>query len=88
MKINGIRKAVSEYNEFNKGGYYDPHYGRLMYNTETGDIWTDEFWSIGHNSWIEYHDPAIVNVGKAMGAEGITKITMQTVKEFIQKYYN
>lgn len=86
MKIKGIKKAVGQYKEFNKGGYYDPHYGRLMFNKETGEIWTDEFWSIGHNTWNEYDDPAIINLGYAMMGKDV-RVTMKNVKEFIEKNY-
>ena len=61
-KITGLRKACRDYREANKDGYYSPRYGRMMLDIEKGELWTDEFYSLGHNSWKEYHDKSIVSV--------------------------
>ncbi len=88
MKIKGIKKAIGDYQRANKGGYYSPHYGCLMFDKSTGEIWTDEFYSLGHNSWKEYHDDNIINVVNKMaeleGAE--IKINTKSVKEFLSNY--
>lgn len=51
MKITGLKKAVGEYQRANKEGYYSPKYGYLMFDKATGELWTDEFYSLGHNEW-------------------------------------
>lgn len=88
LKIKGVKKAVGDYNRANAGGYYSPRYGKLMLDRSTGEVWTDEFYSLGHNSWTEYHDPAIVNLGYFMAeeADGEAIITMATVRAAAEKY--
>lgn len=81
IKITGIKKAVGEYNRTNKGGYYSPRYGRLMLDRESGEVWTDEFYSIGHGDRKQYSNPAIINLGNII-AENREEITMKTVKMF------
>lgn len=83
MKITGLKKAVGDYKELNAGGPYDSIYGELMFNVATGEIWTDEFCSIGHNSWNVYDSIAIINLGKMMKMEKVP-VTMKNVKEFIE----
>ena len=82
MKIKGLKKAVGDYQKANKDGYYNPKYGYLMFDKETGELWTDEFYSLGHNSWKEYRSDTIVNLGKIMIENGI-EINMKNVKDFI-----
>ena len=53
MKITGLKKAIGDYRCFNAGGRFSPEYGRLMYDKETGELWTDYFYSLGHNTWKE-----------------------------------
>ena len=62
VEITGVKEAIKDYEEFNSGGRYDPHYGCMMLDRSTGEVWTDEFYSLGHNSWKHYDDPAIVNL--------------------------
>lgn len=88
MKIKGLKKAVGEYQELNKGGAYSPHYGLLMFDISTGELWTDEFYSLGHSSFISYESDSIVNLGKMMLDENNNaKITMKTVKDFICTHF-
>lgn len=83
MKITGLKKAVGDYKELNAGGPYDSIYGELMFNTATGEIWTDEFCSIGHNSCNVYDSDTIINLGKMMKKLEIS-VSMENVKEFIE----
>lgn len=62
MKITGIKKAVGDYKRANAGGIFSPIYGCLMLDRSTGEVWTDEFYSLGHNEWKEYHDKSIINL--------------------------
>ena len=87
IKIKGLKKAIGTYNRINAGGCCSPWYGYLMFNKSTGELWTDEFYSIGHNMWNEYHSADIINLGKEMTFRGI-EIAMQNVKEFIKEFYN
>lgn len=86
MKIKGLKKAVGEYNRANAGGYTSPFYGELMFDTSDGEIWTDTFYSIGHNEWKEYHSTSIINLGRMMNEHSIP-VSMKTVKEFINETF-
>jgi hypothetical protein len=54
-----------------------------MYDKADGEIWTDEFYSLGHNEWKEYHSDTIINLGSIMEEREI-EINMQNVKDFIE----
>ena len=82
MKIKGLKKAIGEYKRANFGGHYSPQYGKLMYDTSTGEIWTDYFCSLGHNQWKAYESESIVDLGRKMKEREI-EITMPNVKKFI-----
>lgn len=82
LKIKGLKKAVGEYTRANAGGYYSPRYGCLMFDKSTRELWIDEFYSIGHNSWNQYHSESIINLGRIMERLGI-EVNMQNVKSFI-----
>lgn len=84
MKITGIKKAVGEYKRANAGGYYHPRYGCLMLDRSTGEVWCDEFYSLGHNSWKEYHDAAIINIGRIICGDDET-VSMATVKAYAER---
>lgn len=83
MKITGLRKAVNEYNRYNAGGCYSPEYAELMFDTETGELWTDYFYSLGHNSRKEYQAPAVINIGRMIDGH----ITTESVKRYIAEHY-
>lgn len=82
MKIKGLKKAIGEYNRANRDGAYSPRYGILMFDYSDGEIWTDEFYDLGHGSWNEYHSDTIINLGAEMKRRGI-HINMGNTKEFI-----
>ncbi len=85
--MKNLRKAVREYKEINKGGYYDPHYGYLMYDTETNDLWCSEFYDLGHNSYIDYSDcPEVINLGRMMREHGV-EINEKNVKAFVLEHF-
>lgn len=62
IKITGIKKAVGDYRRANADGFFSPRYGVLMIDRSTGEVWTDEFYSLGRNEWKEYHDAAICDL--------------------------
>lgn len=92
IKITGIKKAVGDYQRANAGGAYSPRYGVMMLDRTTGKVWTDEFYSIGHNSWKDYHDQAIVDVASVghyltqawRTGEGVV-LSMKNVKAWATK---
>ena len=65
-KIIGIKKAVGDFQRANAGGYHSPRYGTLMLDRGTGEVWTDEFYSVGHSNWKEYRDRNIINLSAYM----------------------
>ena len=83
MKIHNLKKAIGDYKRFNEGGAYNPRYGLLMYEKSSGYLWTDEFYDLGHNSYIVYDDD-VVNLGLLMKEKGI-EVNMKNTKEFIEK---
>lgn len=86
-KIFGLKKAVGEFQHANAGGYYSPRYGVLMLDRGTGEVWTDEFYSLGHNSWKEYKDRNIMNLSGYMEQRGIP-VTMDNVREVAESLLN
>ena len=87
MKIKGLKKAIGDYKRANAGGQFSPRYGRLMFDTSDGEIWTDEFYSIGHNEWKEYHSDTVERIDndEYFFDKGVT---MKTVKEYITTHYD
>lgn len=75
-KMHGLRNAASE----TKGlaGYYSGHYVQISYNRETGEITTNYHYSLGQNSWTQYHDPAIITICNAS-----SPMTMQEIADMI-----
>lgn len=37
-------------------------YTEIFYDTNTGEVWTVDQVSLGHNNWTVYHDPAIIKI--------------------------
>ena len=83
MKITGIKKAVGDYNRANKGGYYSPRYGRLMLDRVTGEVWTDEFYSLGHGDFNVYRSESIVNLGNVIGNDN-NAVNMAIVRRYAE----
>lgn len=86
MKIKGLKKAIGEYQKSNTGDFY----GRLMFDTSTGEIWCDVFCDYTHQTKKVYHSPAIVDILELMndayyGEDFV--VNMRTVKDFIIKKY-
>ena len=92
MKITGIKKSVGRYNKLNHGGIYSGHYGSLILNRATGELWVDEFFDIGHNTYRDYDDQAIIDLVRWADQEygdpfdnEVVKVTMKNVKEWAGK---
>lgn len=85
-KIVGLKKAVGAYQKLNEGGFYSPHYGELMYDKDSGKLWTDEFYSLGHNEWKVYHSKSVINLGVLIEADGLD-VTMANVKKYVEKHF-
>ena len=86
MKIKGLKKAIGDYQRANAEGYYSPRYGELMFDKSTGELWTDEFYSLGHNEWKAYLSTTVIYLGRKMKEYGID-INMKNVKDFIEEHY-
>ena len=84
MTIKGIKKAVGDFNRLNAGGTYSPRYGYLMFDSETGEVWTDEFYDLGHGSWNNYESETIVNIWNEVIRE-FGSVTMANVKRYIER---
>ena len=90
VEITGIEEAVKDYKEFNSGNGYDPHYGYMMLDRSTSEVWTDEFYDLGHNSWKHYDDPAIINLVRKMGEidESLDPSSVEDVKKVAEIFCN
>lgn len=72
MPMHGLRKAVSAIRCW---GEYDRAAEQVNYDRRTGEIWTD---TVIGDSWEEYHDSQIINVGAYCG-----RVTMQQLADGI-----
>lgn len=50
-----------------------------MLEKEAGEVWTDEFYSTGRNSWKEYQDENIINLSGYMAQQEIP-VNMENVR--------
>lgn len=85
LKIKGLKKIAGETKSLR--GYYSGFYLQLNYNIETSEVWTDFLYSLGHNSWMQYHDRNIIticNLTSPMTTNEIRKIIEEEV-EFIKQ---
>lgn len=78
LKIKGIKKIAVE--SKNLGGYYSGQYLQVNYDRITGEAWTDFHYSLGQNSWSEYHSSNIINCGNIS-----EPVTMAQVREIIEQ---
>lgn len=84
MEIKGIKKAIGEYKRANAGGAYSARYGKLMLDRESGEVWTDEYYDLGHGSYTKYSSMAIVNLGAELRERGL-EINMANAKTVATK---
>lgn len=76
LRMHGLRKVAGETKSLS--GPHSPEYLQLNYDRSTGDVWTDFFSSIGHNSWMEYRDENVLNCGSLS-----SPCTMQEIADAI-----
>lgn len=77
LKMHGLRKAAGETKSLS--GPYSPEYLQLNYDRSTGEVWTDFFFSIGHNDWAVYHDENVLNCGNLCAPH-----TMQEIADYVR----
>jgi hypothetical protein len=88
IKITGVKRAVGRYREYNGDGYLSPWYGVMMLDRSTGEVWTDSFYSLGHNEWKEYHDPAIITLFSSASPDEVTMRRVKAVALGLCEKYN
>lgn len=86
IKVSGLENAVNEYQIANAGGVLSPRYGYLMLDLADGQVWTDEFFSLGHNDWKKYHSDSIIYLSIEMHKRRIP-VNNKTVREFLKENY-
>lgn len=76
--MNGLKAAAGD----TKGlkGYYSGEYVELFYNRTTGEVWTRYQYSLGQNTWTEYHDRDVVKIGNISDP-----CTMQQIADMIKE---
>lgn len=82
IKMTGIKAAAAA----TKGlqGYYSGVYEELFYDRSTGEVWTKRQYSLGHNTWTEYHDKQIIkicNLDKPTTMQEIADLIKQRMDE-------
>lgn len=75
LKMIGLRKACGETQDY---GTYSPSYDQIFYDRATGEIWTVYHYSLGMNSWTEYHDNDVIHICNAQH-----HMTMQEIADMI-----
>lgn len=60
LKMVGLREAAGE----TKGlrGYFSGEYVQISYDRDDGEILTNYHYSLGQNSWSDYHCESIITV--------------------------
>lgn len=59
LTIKGLKKTSGYTEDY---GYYSGRYVEIFYDRSTGEVWGNFQYSLGQNSWTEYHDPDIVKI--------------------------
>lgn len=59
LTINGLKKTSGYTEDY---GYYSGRYVEIFYDRSTGEVWGNFQYSLGQNSWTEYHDPDVVKI--------------------------
>lgn len=75
LKMTGLKKTAGQTSNY---GYYSGQYDEIFYNTATGEVWSKYQYSLGHNSWTEYHDSNIIKI-----ANCTQRLTMQQLADLI-----
>lgn len=80
MQYKGIKKAVGDAQQIERNAKKDDSwYYHIMVDFSNGEVWTDWFYSLGHNEWKVYHSKMICTV------YGYEKPTMKEVKKAINR---
>ena len=77
LPMSGLRKACSATVNWSprSGGYTE-----IFYDRSTGEIWTVDQVSLGHNSWTQYDDPNVIKI-----CETSNHMTMQEIADRIHE---
>lgn len=75
MKMVGLKKASGETQNY---GYYSGMYVEIFYDKADGEVWGVFQYSLGQNSWTEYHDSSIVKICNTS-----SHMTMQEIADAI-----
>lgn len=76
FRMVGLRKAAGETKDLT--GYYSGHYVQISYDHDDGEILTNYHYSLGQNSWSQYHSPSIITICNAS-----EPMTMQQIADRI-----
>ncbi len=76
LKMTGIKTVSGETKCLH--GYYSDYYLQLFYDRSTGEVWTTEHVSLGHNSWTRYHSEDVIDCGFLTSPH-----TMQEISDII-----
>ena len=79
ITIKGLRKASGETENF---GYYSGKYVELFFAFENGEVWGVFQYSLGQNTWTEYHSSSVVKLCNAT-----EHLTMQQIADLIRDAY-
>lgn len=74
----GLIAAIKNSDDGN--GYYSSGYTEVFYNVDNSECWGVYQYSVGRNTWTNYHDDAIVKIGNYSG-----KVTKRELLEDITR---
>lgn len=80
LKLNGLKKTSGLTKDY---GYYSPSYVEIFYDLGNGDVWGVYQYSLGQNSWTEYHDSNVLFICNASD-----HMTMQEIIDAIVEKLN
>lgn len=77
LTIKGLKKTSGFTKDY---GYYSGMYVEIFYDRSTGEVWGIFQYSLGQNTWSEYHDPDILKICNTS-----RHMTMQEIADEIQR---
>ena len=75
-KMTGLKAAAGSTKDLT--GFYSPEYVELFYDRSTGEVWTKYQYSLGQNSWTEYHSSDVLKIANIS-----EPMTMQAIADMI-----
>lgn len=79
IKMTGLKALSGKTKDLQ--GYYSGSYVEVCYDRSTGKAWGVYHYSLGQNTWTQYHDPAVIKCGNVS-----EPMTMQALADLIASH--